>query len=198
MTITLVTLMTTSTTTPKTTKKATEKEDFPTVADPFASMPSLDDVLDAPIPNERKEPEATEATEATEEKKSEYDPYTLQDLLAIYDDIIFENSFSKEYRLRSVRFTLKTRSSATVIKVNQALDNLKAQSVNTYQTYSNYLMLAASLKSYNNQDFSEDNLKEAYDYLLTLNTAAIDLMLDKLNEFDQMIGLALKAGKENF
>lgn len=186
--------MTTSTTTQKTTKS----NDFPEMIDPFESIPDLDAVLDAgELKNDGKEIEGKSSPQ-TEGEKSEYDPYTLSELLAIYDDILFENSYSKEYRLRSVRFTFKTRSSATVIKVNQALDNLKAQSVNTYQTYNNYLMLAASLQSYNNQNFEEDDLKNTYDYLLTLNTAAIDLMLDKLNEFDTMIGLALKAGKENF
>ena len=187
--------MTTSTTTPTTTMNDA-------LPDPFANMPSLDDALEGK--SSKKEMTESEkllkesGSEIPKDDESKYDPYKLQELLGIYDSIIFDSSFDKQYSLRGLKFTLRTRSSASIMKVNQALDNLKAQSQNTYQTYSNYFMLAASLKSYGTSDFDDSNLKGAYDYLVTLPSPIIDILLGKLNEFDLMIALALQAGRENF
>lgn len=189
--------MTTSTTTPTTIMNDV-------LPDPFANMPSLDDALSgkASKVNEDEdtgsEDEVDTAKKKEAEDKDKYAPYSVSELLNIYDSIVFDNSFDKLYSMRGIKFSLRTRSSSSIIKVNQALDNLKAQSVNTYQTYSNYLMLAASLKSYGTSDFEEGNLKGAYDYLITLPTPVIDILLVKLNEFDHMISLALQAGRENF
>ena len=189
--------MTTSTTTPTTTMNDV-------LPDPFANMPSLDDALNGKASSAKaaEDTGSDEDVNTTAKKeaddKEKYAPYNVPELLSIYDAIVFDNSFDKLYSMRGIKFTLRTRSSASIIKVNQALDNLKAQSVNTYQTYSNYLMLAASLKSYGTSDFEEGNLKGAYDYLVTLPTPVIDILLVKLNEFDQMISLALQAGRENF
>ena len=193
-----VNIMTTSTTTPTTITNDV-------LPDPFANMPSLEDALSGKASKVKdaedtisEDDDTDTAAKKEAEDKDKYAPYNVPELLSIYDSIVFDNSFDKLYSMRGVKFTLRTRSSSSIIKVNQALDNLKAQSVNTYQTYSNYLMLAASLKSYGTSDFEEGNLKGAYDYLVTLPTPVIDILLVKLNEFDHMISLALQAGRENF
>lgn len=181
----LVNFMTTSTTIPTT-----------SIEDPFANLPSLDDALNDNTAAKEEEQDAK--AKAILEDTSKYDPYTVQELLAIYDGIIFDNTFNKKYSMRGMSFTLRTRGSATVIKVNQALDALKAQSINTYQTYNNYFMLAASLASYGSAEFQEGDLAGTHKYLLTLDTAIIYILLEKLNEFDKMVSLALLAGRENF
>ena len=85
-----------------------------------------------------------------------------------------------------------------MININVYLDRLSPKSMNTYQTYSNYFTLAASLRSFQNQDFSDKSIQQVYEYLRTLDSAIIDILLNQLSKFDIKVAKALEVGQKNF
>lgn len=166
-------------------------EFFGEPTDPFA-QPSLDEYL------ARQEETETKAEAPADTKKNEYDPYTKEQLLALYDDLVFENGYKEEIKVRGFSFGFKTRSSEDLIGINRALDNFKAQSANSYQTYANYLTLAASLSFIDGVEFEAGKLKLAYDALLKQTTAKVDIMLMELTNFDRKVAMAIEVGRKNF
>lgn len=81
---------------------------------------SLDEALS-------KREEAAKKTETPEEEeKNKYAPYSKELLLALYDDLVFENGYKEEIKVRGFSFGFKTRSSEDLIGINRALDNFKA------------------------------------------------------------------------
>lgn len=167
-------------------------EFFGEPTDPFAQPMSLDEALS-------KREEAVKKTETPEEEeKNKYAPYSKELLLALYDDLVFENGYKEEVKVRGFSFGFKTRSSEDLIGINRALDNFKAQSANSYQTYANYLTLAASLSFIDGVEFEAGNLKLAYDALLKQTTAKVDIMLMELTTFDRKVAMAIEVGRKNF
>ena len=164
--------------------------------DIFAKQPSLDEALKKA--DEASASKQVPTKETTEEDSTKYSPYTKELLLALYDDMVFSNSYKESVKVRGFQFGLKTRSSEDLVAINRVLDNFKAQSANSYQTYANYLTLAASLNFVDNTELKDGDLEQAYKHLITLPTFKVDIMLIELSKFDRKVSMAIEVGRENF
>lgn len=138
---------------------------------------------------------AQEAETASEEPKSKY---SQQELLALYDTMVFEGRYTEPYRARGINAVFRTRTGDDVIKLNQYLDSYQAKSMASLQTYSNMLTLAASLKSINGKEFEDGDIKSVYIHLKTLPDAVNTLLLVALTDFDRKVGEAIEEGRKNF
>jgi hypothetical protein len=182
----------------KTTTTSTPTDDEFNSDDIFAKVPNIGDLCEGSatqIPT--KEAGSEESSEQAE--KEDYSEWGGEEyLLSIYDEIVFDNSYRENFTLRKLSFCFKTRSSEDMININVYLDRLSPKSMNTYQTYSNYFTLAASLRSFQNQDFSDKSIQQVYEYLRTLDSAIIDILLNQLSKFDIKVAKALEVGQKNF
>lgn len=169
------------------------------IADPFKED-SLEDVL-ARVDRETKEesePEA-EAEQTEKPKEAEEKPkYTKAELLAVYDTLVFEGTYTEVYRSRGINVEYRTRSGDDVVRLNQYLDAYQAKSMASLQTYSNMLTLAASLKSFNGKEFKPGDIRGTFEYLKTQPDAVNTVLLMNLSEFDMKIGMAIEEGRKNF
>lgn len=171
------------------------------ISDPFGEE-SLDDVLarvdreQATGPaEESKEAEKPKAEDAKEEEKPKY---TKEELLAVYDTLVFEGTYTQVFRSRGLNAEYRTRSGDDVVRLNQYLDAYQAKSMASLQTYSNMLTLAASLKSFNGKEFKPGDIRGTFDYLRTQPDAVNTLLLMNLSDFDMKVGMAIEEGRKNF
>lgn len=142
-----------------------------------------------------KKPE--KKTEQKEEKPEE-SKYSQAELLAIFDKLIFEGEFQEEFKGRGMKLTLRSRSGDDAIKISRAVDSFEGKSFMTVQTYANILTLTHSLVSFNGKSFDKKDTSGKYKFLLTLPDPILAVLMDKLKEFDEKIGLAIGEGRKNF
>lgn len=176
-------------------------ENWDNLVDPFAEE-NLMDVLEK-VDQERKGKGEPDTPKEEDDKEAKGNPpvtekYTKEELLAVYDTLVFEGSYTEVYKSRGINAVFRTRNGDDVIRLNQYLDSYQAKSMASLQTYSNMLTLAASLKSVNGKEFKSGDIQSAYAHLKTLPDALNTLLLMHLSDFDNKVGLAIDEGRKNF
>lgn len=131
-----------------------------------------------------------------EEKRDER--YSQEELLTIFDALVFQGEYQEEYKGRGVKLTLRTRSGDDAINISRSVDKFEGKTFMTVQTYANILTLAHSLVSYNGKAFGPKDTASKYKFLLTLPDPILAVLMDKLKDFDEKIGLAIAEGRKNF
>lgn len=159
---------------------------------PFADDRTAEDLM-SQLGDETRSESDVEAVAKREEAK-----YKSEELLAIYDTILFEGSYSETFKGRGITVTFRSRTSKDSMAIGRALDKFEGKSYMTVQNYANFLTLIYSIEAFNGTDFSDVTPEKKYEYFIGKPDAQNAMLFGKLSEFDEKISLAIEEGRKNF
>jgi hypothetical protein len=104
-----------------------------------------------------------EVTAAPEQEKSKYDQ---NELLAIFDAIMFEGEYREDVTIKGkLKVTFKTRSGADTSAITRELDGKKFNLMSTMQEYRALLSICYSITRYNDRDLSILSLENRISFI---------------------------------
>lgn len=160
---------------------------------------SLDPIL-AGIERVNKEREADKNAEKPKEEETREAPskYTQDELLTIFDALVFEGEYRETHQGRGLKVTYRSRTGKDAVDISRALDRFEGKSYMTISTYANILTLVYSIVDLNGVDFSAMSIEDRYKAITKQSDAINALLYGKLSEFDEKISLAIEEGRKNF
>lgn len=141
----------------------------------------------------KAEPKKGEAPTEPEKPK-----YSKEELLAIFDKLVFEGRYEETYKGRGITVGFRSRTGDDSVSISRALDNFESKTGVSIQTYVNMLTISHSLVFYNGKTFEDKAVKEKFTFLSGLPDAVLSILMGKLNEFDEKVWLAMDEGRKNF
>lgn len=140
-----------------------------------------------------------EAAETKEEEVKVPSKFKQEDLLAIFDQIMFEGGYSETIKLRGkLPVTFKTRTVEETLEISKKIDSIQANLISTINEQRAVFNLAYSITDYNGKDLSKSDLTARLDFIKKLPVPVIAAMSDALAKFDEKVDAACKEGEENF
>lgn len=128
--------------------------------------------------------------------KPEYDE---NELLAIFDEIIFSGEYSEQVKIKGkLNVTFKTRTADQVNKITSKLDSTPANFISTVNERRSLLNLHYALISYQGKDISQAKPEDREKFINTLPAPVIGALLVSLDKFDRKVYKACEVGEENF
>lgn len=125
--------------------------------------------------------------------------WTQEELLKIFDQILFEGEYSEEVTVRGkLKVIFKSRSGDETLAISKELDSLQLNLITTVEQLRALRNLSYSLVNYQGRDFSDVKLAEKMIFLGKLPISVIAILSDKLAEFDSKIDAACREAEENF
>lgn len=123
-----------------------------------------------------------------------------EELLRVFDEMIFSDGYSEEVSLANgrVRVLLRTR---TVKEINEIQSQLDASSYNlvaTLEQRRSFEMLLRSVDSYNGRDLSKMPVSEREVFMNKLPGPVLGMILRALGNFDLKVAQACEEGERNF
>ncbi len=141
------------------------------------------------------EPVAPEA----EAEKTEEDEELHTEYLVIYDSIMFEDKFEKEYKLgKKYSAKFSTRSADADIKISRQLDRMEFSTMHALQTMSAVLTMSHSLVGLNGKDLRDMTPADRYEFIRSKSSHLIEVLSRHMVGFDALVRGALSYGEENF
>lgn len=134
----------------------------------------------------------TEQEVVTEQDETQKPKYTKDELLIIFDEILFSGEYREEVTIKEkFKVSFTTRSAADTAKITSELDSKKFNLLSSMQEYKALLCICYSMVGYNGKDLSGmpfDNKKAFIEKLPTVVVAAIS---NALVEFDMKTEAAM-------
>ncbi len=155
--------------------------------------------FEAPDVDFEEAPELEPADMPDDSPEQSDEPSNKDELLTIYDALLFEGAYSEIYSLGkrySVRYRSRTAEEETTIL--RQLDGMKYNTVQAYQSMSAMSHLAYSLTDYCGKDLTKMDVKDRYDFVSGLPTQVLEILSTNMVDFDSKLQIALEYGKENF
>lgn len=147
-------------------------------------------VLEQPVPQE--------AIEGDQEMKKEPE-YSKEELLEIFDHIIFSNEYSEEVMIRNrLKVTFRTRTAKQVQDIDKQLDTMGASLVSTVETARAMLNLENAIVTYHGTDLSSMKSADRTAFIQKLPGPIIGALMSALGKFDRKVFLACQEGETNF
>lgn len=144
---------------------------------------------------EKKVPTNDETTEKPAEKTE----YPKEELLHIFDEIIFQGEYSEEVVVNNkLRLGFRTRSGGEIEEINRVVDSSKANLMTTLNDTRTLLNLQYALTQYHTKDLRSYSIEDKAKFLKTIPGPVIAAMLTALQKFDQKVFVACQEGEENF
>lgn len=163
---------------------------------------------DFEMPTKEKKSKVAQMTEATEapvvedsaktaeEEKSKYDK---EELLRIFDDMLFAGSYSEVVTIRGkLKVSFITRTAEQMDWITQKIDTTTAVLMATLVEKRNLLNLYYALTSYQGKDLSTLKYEEKVSFINKLPAPVVGILMVALFNFDTKINAATKEGEENF
>lgn len=165
--------------------------DFTDVDVDFEDTPELD-----AVPEDKEEEKPAIEVETPED---DLDKETKDEYLKIFDSIMFEDRFEKEYELGSrYKAVFATRSAEADMSISRQLDGMDFKTMHAFQTMSAVLTMSHSVIELAGTDMRGYTTAERYKFLRTKSSHLIELLADRLIKFDLLVRNALEYGEENF
>jgi hypothetical protein len=124
----------------------------------------------------------TETVTKQDEIKSKY---TKEDLLVIFDAIMFEGEYREDITIKGrLKVTFKTRSAASTASISKDIDSKQFHLMSTMHEYRALLSIAHSITGYNDKDLSSSSLETRIAFLEKLPTVVVSALSNALVEFD--------------
>lgn len=134
-----------------------------------------------------------------EEKKETKPEFTKEELLEVFDKILFEGEYSEEVKIRGkLPVTFKSRTGEQVLEISKKIDKLEANLITTLNEQRAILNLGYSLIDYSGKDLSKSSVEQRLDFVKKLPISVIAALSDALAKFDRKVDLACREGEENF
>lgn len=137
--------------------------------------------------------------DSKKDPKKELPKFDKEELLAIFDEILFSGEYVEEFKIRnrlSVKF--RTRTAEQIYAVQKHIDSLDVKLISTVEHVRAMMNLREAMVEYNGTDFVAMKPEDKMRFLQALPGPVIAALLTLLNKFDYKVGEACKEGEENF
>lgn len=128
--------------------------------------------------------------------RPQYDP---DELLKIFDDIIFQGEYSETVIIRNkLRVKFKTRSVEELETISRIIDGTTANLITTLNEKSSILNLQYALLQYQGTSLATESVEKRAKFIGSLPGPVVGALLKALNEFDSKVFAACRDSEENF
>ena len=139
----------------------------------------------------------TEAKAPEQEKPKS--KYSQEELLTIFDDIIFQGTYTEEVIVnKRLKVEYRIRSAKETGEISKAIESKNFQWVINVEQERAFLNLVYSLTKYATHDLAGRTLEDRIKFVGGLPTVVVSALSDKLVEFDQKTDEACRVGEANF
>jgi hypothetical protein len=137
-----------------------------------------------------------EQSETVEKKTS---PFNKDELMRIFDTIVFEGAYSEEVVIKGkLKVVFKSRTAGEVSSISTDLDSKMYNLLTTIQEQRALLNLCYGILRYGNKDLSNVPIDQKKNFILALPASMIGSLSEAQNKFDQKVDAACQEGEENF
>lgn len=141
----------------------------------------------------------TDQTKPTEDYNATKPQYSEEELLRIFDEIIFSGEYSETVYLRKkVPITFRTRTAEEVSQIQKAIDGAGLNLISSVETMRTLMNLQYSLTSYNGGDLTMMKSEDKAKYIEKLSGPLVGMLITELSKFDSKIAAACNEGERNF
>lgn len=149
-----------------------------------------------------KEPVKQPSVKLEEDKDvpaAEKPEYSEDELLQIFDNIIFSNEYSEDFLIRNrLKVTFKTRTAAEFKEIDKNVDSMGSSLISTVEAARSLMNLEFALCSYDGRDLSTLKKEEKTKFVNTLPGPIVGALIGTLAKFDRKVHMACRAGEANF
>ena len=137
--------------------------------------------------------------EKKEDKAKEKPKYDKDELLRIFDEIIFSGEYSEDVVIKGkLRVNFRTRTSEEIAEISRAIDTTTFNLIATMQEARMVLNLQFALTSYQGRSLIGFSTEDKAKFIKRLPGPVIGVLLDALYKFDDKVFEACKELEENF
>lgn len=135
-----------------------------------------------------------------DETKKEVSPLTDEEKLEIFDELMFEGSYTETVRLSPrVTVVFTTRTADDYVAISKTMETLAPGTNALADQYLSLLHLSYALVNFRGQDLSQVTpYPGRYEVLKTIPASLVDAIQKKLNLFDKKVQEAVDFSSENF
>lgn len=148
---------------------------------------------------EKAEVKSEVIAETTVEKQvsdSKYDP---EELLRIFDEIIFSGEYSEDVTIKNrLKVRFRTRTAEEVEDMTRIVDSTQANWQSTVNEKRSLLNLQYALTFFQGTDLRSLKTEDRAKYIRKLPGPVIGALLVALGRFDEKVFVACQEGEENF
>jgi hypothetical protein len=158
---------------------------------------------DFEMSNDDKRPLPASETGENKSKEKEVKPpkskYSPEELLQIFDEMIFAGGYSEQVTIRGkLNVGFRTRNAEEVESISMKLDSSGVNLINTANEKRSLLNLHYALISYQGKDLSSMKIEEKISYINKLPAPIIGSLIAEMIRFDTKVYAACEEGETNF
>lgn len=126
--------------------------------------------------------------------------YSQEELLKIFDEIIFSGEYVETFSLRKgqLQVTFRTRTVEEYGEIQSEIDGAKLNLVSSVEHLRSSLMLQYALTQYHTKNLASMKPAEKKAFVDKLPGPVVGLLLNLLSEFDRKVQMACQEGEQNF
>jgi hypothetical protein len=134
------------------------------------------------------------------ENKVEKPKYSKEELIQIFDEMIFQGSYSEKVELRGgkLKVVFRTRTAEESENISKVIDTTTANLVATIVEKRQLINLHYAIESYQGTDLSGLKVEEKAKFINKLPGPVVGALMIALGKFDEKVFEATKEGEENF
>lgn len=142
---------------------------------------------------------STEQTELSKSVDQALPKFDKDELLRIFDDIIFSGEYTEEVTIRGkLKVVFKARTAEDTTTISREIDGKNFTLITTLQEHRALLNLAHSLVGYAGKDLTNVPVDERKKILNKLPAVMVAALSSELSKFDLKIDMACREGESNF
>ncbi len=144
--------------------------------------------------------EAAPVNQGVKPEVPETPKYKKEELLAIFDEMIFSGEYIEELSLRAgkLKLSFRSRSVEDTVAITKDIDGKNFSLISTLQEHRALLNLAYSLVSYAGKDLKGMTIEDRTKFIGKLPSPVAGLISIELSKFDNKISAACEEGEANF
>ena len=137
--------------------------------------------------------------EAQENEEKEQPKYSQEELLKIFDDIIFSGEYSETVKIKNkLQFTFRTRTAEEIDEIQKFIDAAGMNLISSVETARSVMNLQYALVDYQKHSLGTMKFEERAKFVKRLPGPVVGVLIGELNKFDQKVAAAFAEGEKNF
>ena len=146
-----------------------------------------------------KETVQTPVDEDTAATEKDSDKYSKEELLGIFDEIIFSGEYTESVTIKNrLKVSFRTRTTGEIEDITTLVDGTQANLVATLNEKRTILNLQYALTSYQGKDLKTLKVEDRAKFIKGLPAPVIGALIGALVKFDDKVFEACREGEENF
>jgi hypothetical protein len=134
-----------------------------------------------------------------EDDSKEVPEYSKEELLRVFDEIIFSEEYSEEYLIRGrIPVSFRTRTAEDINKIQRAIDSAGLNLISSVETMRSIMNLQYSLAAYNKVDLTGMKFEDRTKIIEKLPGPIVGVLINLMARFDRKVALACEEGEKNF